>query len=392
MDNNFYQIINPITILLALGITFLISYIIGKYLNISGSFIGIIYLWHLLFMLVYLWFVSDYGGDIIGYWDDSFTNKYDFTPGTKFIISLVKIFSVLLGFDFVSTNIIFMNFGVLAILFLTRIYLDIFEGLPFKYQIFPLIIIFFPSLSYWSSSIGKDGLALLSCTLSLYYFSYNQKSLIPLVMALLMMVVVRPYIFVLMLTALFFTYLFFEKKILKKLFILGVFVFFVIMMGLILPDYYGLGENFLLHNITFSSFLGLLKSRQLYNLDGVSFYDVSSLSFFEMIFAYMYTPFFFNAPGIFGLFASIENLLLLIFIIFSLFGYKNIHSSVGAPIFLYSFIFFISLLLLFSFTTNNMGIAIRQKTMLLPFYFYCTASLIALHCKNNRFLRFNILG
>lgn len=292
MDNNFYQIINPISILFAIGITFLVSYVVGKYLNISGSFIGVIYLWHLIFMMVYLWFVSDYGGDIIGYWDDSFTSTYDFTPGTKFVVSLVKIFSVLFGFDFISTNIVFMNFGVLAILLLTRIYFDIFQNLPLKYQIFPIIIIFFPSLSYWSSSIGKDGLALLSCTLSLYYFSINRKSLIPIVMATLIMGAIRPYILAPMLTALFFTHLFFEKKIVKKFFLCGLFILVITIMGMVFPKYYGLGDNYSLYKITFSTFIKLLESRQSYNLGGVSSYDVSSLSYLEMILAYMYTPFF----------------------------------------------------------------------------------------------------
>ncbi len=385
MENNFYQMINPISILFAIGITFLVSYVVGKNLNISGSFIGILYLWHLIFMLVYLWFVSDYGGDIIGYWNDSFTNRYDFTPGTKFVVSLVKIFSVLLGFDFISTNIIFMSFGVFAILLLTRIYFDIFQNLSLKCQIFPIVIVFFPSLSYWSSSIGKDGLALLSCTLSLYYFSQINKRFIIIFLALLIMVFIRAYVALPMALAITITFFFILNKSFHKILTLfGLALIFL--LGLIfLPKVLGLSDDFSFYNINLQFIFNLFESRKNYNLDGISSYNIINFSILEMILTFMYAPIFVNSLGIFGMLASIENLILICFLLLSFLGLKHYRFHIKNPSFIYSFIFFNIMILMFSYTTTNMGIAMRQKTMLLPFYFYLTCISIAFCCSRNVF-------
>jgi hypothetical protein len=84
------------------------------------------------------------------------------------------------------------------------------------------------------------------------------------------------------------------------------------------------------------------------------------------MFAYLFRPLFFDARNALALIVSVENLLMLVlFIVFFLPSASSMFKDSSFTM-RYNVIFCLSTLILLSLTTNNLGIAIRQKTMILP--------------------------
>jgi hypothetical protein len=94
--------------------------------------------------------------------------------------------------------------------------------------------------------------------------------------------------------------------------------------------------------------------------------NLASMTLPEQMFAYLFRPLFFDATSALSLIVSIENLFMLL--LFIKFFVPSAAEMIKDSSFTmrYNFIFFLSTLILLSMTTNNLGIAVRQKTMILP--------------------------
>ena len=355
----------------ALTISIAVSFFFGKLLELRSSLVAIIFAEHFAMLFVYINFVSIYGGDLIGYWNNSIEFEYDFTPGTKFITSLVKVVSFFVGYDFWATNIVFMTFGVLAVELLAKILLDLNNSHVYKNNFTIAAMILFPSLHYWSSSIGKDGLALLSITLYIYAISHQKyKRLLFIVLSLVIMLFTRVYVVAIMILLLGLCELSSNNSVKIKLFIFVMLLLSAIFAMIAIPQYYELGEKYNVENIDFIAIQNLFSERENYNTDGVSSYAISNLSIIERMLSYMYRPFFVDAPGIYGLLASLENIFLVSLSVRSLLNIRTYFLNPKNLVFWNLIFLFIVLLLMLSYTTANMGIAMRQKTMILPCFMY----------------------
>ncbi len=132
------------------------------------------YLWgyHLLFCLIFWYYVNNYGGDALIYWQiqPGQLQKYlSQGPGTGFMFVLNYPLVIHLGLSFLSGSILYASVGFLGFLFL---YLSIVEIIETNIRVasinfFPFIL-FLPNLHFWSSGVSKDSLIFFGIGLFLF--------------------------------------------------------------------------------------------------------------------------------------------------------------------------------------------------------------------------------
>jgi len=229
------------------------------------------------------------------------------------------------------------------------------------------VLLFLPGVSFWTSAIGKDSLMffLLSCLLYCLV-SWRKGGRLFFVFSLLLALIfmIRPHIFLMVSfcygAAYFFSFSSAGKGKYLVLFPLLSVAFFSLPMVL---DYVGLAE------VSFESAENYVEKRQSYNQEGGGAIDISSSGPFYALFSYMFRPLFYDASNFLSLIASVENLIYLFVFISGLFMLKGRFSKLTVELRFCVFLIAVFWLVL-GMTTSNLGIALRQKMMIFPFYVY----------------------
>ncbi len=349
---------------------FLLVSIFSKKLNNNFFIIISIYLWHSFFSLLYIFYLFSNKGDALKYYERSLNEFHTYNAfGSKFVVSFTSIFSNFFSFSYITVFLIYNILGTIGLILLY----DVFEKNKIKNNFINkfliLIIIFIPSLSFWSSAIGKDVFAFLSVTI-LVWTIYNYHGNIYLkYFSLLLMCLVRPHygipgIFIFYVCDLFIINNN-KKNIALKLtsfIIIAISIPFVLNFALKFIGYYQV-TNF--NTLTYEGFLNFLEVRSRYE-GSDSYYDSSSFFYLNKILHLLFGPFIFNTNSFFQIISSIENMIILLILIYFIFLKLNKSISLPrgnlVPLILYGYF----ILHFLSITTSNFGIANRHKWMVLP--------------------------
>ena len=140
-----------------------LSLLLSKWLKISTKMGVFLYIWHTVFSFIYFNYILNYGGDAFDYYLKSLTIDNNETLqgyylGSGMIVRLVEPFSSLLTMPFIAVNLLFNIFGSIGLLafYASLMYAVGDRG---KYgKILARIIVLLPSISYWTSAVGKDSL------------------------------------------------------------------------------------------------------------------------------------------------------------------------------------------------------------------------------------------
>lgn len=363
-----------IFIILSIGVV--ITLISSKIFSLPPQRAIVLFIWHTFFSFVYVWYVSEFGGDAIYYYDEAQKDNYSFGHSTRFIIFISTFFYQLANLSFFSMGILFGIFGIIGLLAFDASLRCVTKDAPKKIKLLATLIVFMPSVSFWSSGLGKDSIVFTAINLILWAsLNLNKRKLI-LIFGIVSLFLIRPHIAVLLLLA-------FSPAILmtKNLnfstssiffFILVVIIIIIIPIGL---DVVGFDQDLTLENVM--HYLDERKEYNWKNWDGGI--DISSMSPPMQIFTYLFRPLPFEARNIFTLLTSLENVFLMYLFVMGLFS-KFYGQRVSVSPHLYSSFFWlysITVLILFSMTTANFGISVRQKWMFLPFLIVLFISYIA---------------
>ena len=99
-----------------------------------------------------------------------------------------------------------------------------------------------------------------------------------------------------------------------------------------------------------------------------------------LLFSYLFRPSIFEVNNLFYMIVAIDNLMIFLFVIYRLFFCIKFKFKISSDIVLISLIYFTITLVLFTLTSTNLGIALRQKWMILPFLII----LLSDNYKNNK--------
>lgn len=293
-----------------------------------------------------------------------------FGTSTTFIDFLSYPFINFLGFNYEMMMVLFAWMGYLGFVYA---YLFFRENIPLKISVFKnfdllTLILFFPNMHFWTASLGKGAPIFLGLMLFAYAIKSTKSRLMTLILGSILIYFIRPHVFLFVAVGTLLGYMSGKEKI---SFGRKSFIYIVMIGGLWLAQDQILGiaglegsENLV------EGFEDFSEDRSESLSSSGSGVDMASYPLPVKLFTFWFRPLFFDAPGILGLITSVENLMYLLlfvkilkkdFIIFI----KN--STIVVKMSLV--VFFLSSFAM-TFVMSNLGIIMRQKSMVMYFAFF----------------------
>lgn len=333
-------------------------------------------LWfHLSFFVIYFIYSIVNGSDGEIYyleatyiWEDDWITN--FKTGTKFI-SFFAAPLVQLGLSYPSMMLVFAWMGYIGFVYA---YLYFKENIPINIKVFKrfdllTLLLFLPNMHFWTASLGKGSMIFMGLMLFTYSVKFPQKRIIPLIIGGFFIYMVRPHVMLFVLVGVMVGILFGKGKTsigIKLLVIVASLGFLVAASSSILAV--AKLENS--ENVVddFEDFTQASASRLESSADsGVS---MSSYPLPLKLFTFWFRPLFIDSPGIVGQFSSFENLIYLL-LFAKIFNMRFVRFILKAPymVKMSAIVFLLSSFAL-TFVMSNLGIIMRQKSMVMYFGFF----------------------
>jgi len=368
----------PITIIFLIIILWIIvNFYRSKYELPSTNYIWLLFFVHQLLAIAYLVNALFSPSDSKRYFQvasssENWSSLFD--TGTNFITFLEWPLVNIIRLDYISSMFIFSFLGFIGILLF---YLSAKEnenlqkGQNFKFGILEILFLL-PNLHFWTSSIGKGSVIILGLGLLVYGLNRFNVRFFQILLGLALVYFVRPHIILSFFFAIIFAITFLKSGLSNGL------KLFIVVCSLLL--FYLLNDNVLeyaeLENLNvFDS--EVLTKRSTSLTSATSGFDINSYSLPMKLFTFWFRPLFIDSPNILGIFVSFENLFYFyLFFALLFYGPKNFGQLNGWYRILIIMFFLTSIIL--SQVTGNMGIAIRQKSQIMPLFFIVVAKILTL--------------
>ena len=331
-----------------------------------------IFIWHFSFSLIYFFYVSIYGGDTNGYLEyakgySEFKKMRPFVlgSGSSLIYNMVYFLHNTLKLDLLNIISIFNFIGFVGLIYLFKTLKDISSEIFINNLLIknlPYLIIFIPSLSFWTSGIGKEPFVFLSVSLFLYSINRKKLNYFTLLLAFLILFLVRWQFSLIMLIATLFIFKIKDiPRILKNIKIVGFLGVSFLLINMFTAYFFDF------HAFKLDPIINAIYDKQTSNEGGnlVNF-DNNILT---IISNYLFAPI--NFKNTLFTIASLENIYLIIIILLLLVNFKK-NNLRNLNLALLSFV--ILFLSTIPFATFNIGIAMRQKWFVLVTIFVLLAS------------------
>jgi hypothetical protein len=368
--------------------------LIRKHDFFSTKKMNYLFFYHLFFGAIYYTYALFNPSDSKRYFERPQDNNYDwidyFNTGTPFIDFLTWPFIRVFSFNYEMMMLLFVWFGYLGFVFA---YLFFRENITVKVKVFRYfdlltLILFFPNMHFWTASLGKGAPIFLGLMLFAYGIKKIKSRIIILLFGSILIYFIRPHVFMFVAVGTVLGYMsgkekisFWKKSLIYVSLIGGLILVQDTILGVAgLEGSEDLVEEFENFSEDRSKELGKSGS-------GVS---MSSYPLPLKLFTFWFRPLFFDAPGILGLITSVENfiyLLLFIKIIKKDFVKFIINSNIIVKM---SLVVFLLSSFAMTFVMSNLGIIMRQKSMVMYFAFFVIYYYLA-QKKYNKFLKLRSL-
>lgn len=344
-----------------------------KHKFFSKGLMNKLFWYHILFLVIYYIYSVFNRSDSILYfhrpqyrWDSWFDY---FGTSTTFIDFLSWPFINLLGFNYEMMMVLYAWFGYMGFLYA---YLFFRENIPLKVKVlnvdFLTLVLFLPNMHFWTASLGKGAPIFMGLMMFAYAIKKPKFRWITLILGSVLTYYIRPHVFLFIAAGAVAGYMTGKEKIAfwKKLLV-----------------YVGMIGSLILVQDTILGVAGLNESEDLvegfedFSTDRAnelgksgSGVDITNYPLPVKLFTFWFRPLFFDAPGFLGLIVSAENLIYL-FLFFKILKKDFLKFLRKSPITVKMSLttFFLSSLAL-SFVMSNLGIIMRQKSMVMYFLFF----------------------
>ena len=188
-----------------------------------------LYIYHTLYSLFYFLYSLSNSADSFGYYQAGVGGIYTFFPGTPFVESICSLLYSVFHLSYLSTFLFFNIIGTLALFIFYLLIISISIHSSSLFRKYSFLLIYFPSVSFWSAAIGKDVFSFLSINLAIWsLLSFQTRKGLALI-SFLLMFFVRPHMAFILLFAFALSILFFRPiSLYKRLFILSLISLFSI--------------------------------------------------------------------------------------------------------------------------------------------------------------------
>ncbi|MCG9970415.1 hypothetical protein [Christiangramia crocea] len=354
------------------------QFIFGKleseHLFFSRKLMNKLFVYHIFFGIVYYIYALFNPSDSKRYFEIPFNSTkgwFDyFGTETTFIDFISYPFINGLGFSYEMMMLLFTWIGYWGFVFG---FLFFKENIPQKVTVFKRIdlltlILFFPNMHFWSASLGKGAPIFFGLMLFAYSIGKIKERKLGLIISSLLVFAIRPHMFLLLCIGGLYGLYFGKNMISIKNKVIGG---LAILVGLLLIHEHILAVVNLNHSTNlWADFLAFSSNRSEALSSATSGLNMAGYSLPEKIFTFWFRPLFLDAPGFLGLIVSIENFIYILlfakllrmnFIKF----WRNAPSHVKSCLMI-----FMLTSIAMTFIMSNLGIMIRQKTMIMYFMFF----------------------
>jgi hypothetical protein len=332
-----------------------------------------LFLYHLLFFIIYYTYARFNASDSKVYYHDALYYEGDlmnlFTTGTKFIL-FVTTFLVRIGFSYLSLMFFFSWVGYVGFVFA---YLFFRENITINVTVFKKydllnLLLFLPNMHFWTASLGKGSLIFMGLMIFIYALRFPQKRIVALLIGGFFVYMIRPHVMLFVLVGIMVGILTGRSRI-------GVGVKFLVL--LVSVGFLYLAQNSILgvanlegsENVfaDFDQFASDQSRRLLSTDSGV---DMSNYPLPFKFFTFWFRPLFVDSPGLLGIFSSAENLIYLL-LFAKIANRRFLRFIIKAPYLVKtSLIIFVLTSFALTFVMANLGIIMRQKSMVMYFGFF----------------------
>ena len=335
--------------------------------------LNVLYFYHIFFYGVYTWYASSNPSDSTGYYNivENFDGSWFelFGTDTRFIHFMSYPFAQI-GFTY---DMLMFTFSWLGYLGFFYAYLFFRENIPLKIKVFKSVdfltlILFFPNMHFWTASLGKGAPIFLGLMIFTYAIIHPKGRIFLIILSSIIIFYIRPHVFMFMAVGAVLGYMSGKEKVAfwKKALLYITLIGTLLLVQDQILAVMGLQNS---ENLV-EDFQELSEKRAGDLSEAGSGVDMSSYSLPFKLFTFWFRPLFIDAPSMLGLITSVENLIYLILFvkILSKDFLKFLKRSPSAV--KMSFVVFFMTSFAMTFVMSNLGLIMRQKSMVMYFLFF----------------------
>ena len=283
---------------------------------------------------------------------------------THFVVYITQAVKSVIGGSYLDYFLLYQAVGFFGVALLMRTFEEIYEGLGTSQPPYAFLILLVPSIHYWSSAPGKDGLFFLGTILILWAMMHMRVRYRALAIGLLLQFCIRPHIAMITFAALAATSIRDQQIRLS----LRVLLFLVSLVGVA----FALAQiraTFQIDLVNADVLSDVLAGREaVLESEEAGRTAVVDASYPERVLGLLFRPFFFDASGAMALVVSLENAVLLLMVGILVYRARAVAALVkSVSYFRFALYSSVLILLLLAIGYYNVGLGVRQKTtMILP--------------------------
>ena len=345
----------------------------NKFAFFDKKLMNRLYWYHLVFFIIYFTYATFEASDSKEYYYKASVINEDwsslFLTGTKFIV-FVATPLVQFGLSYISVMLIFAWTGYVGFVFA---YLFFKENITINVTVFKKydllkLLLFLPNMHFWTVSLGKGSLIFMGLMLFAYALRFPQKRIFALLLGGFLVYMIRPHVMLFVLVGVMVGIITGKSKLGAgiKLLILAVSIAFLITAKSSILSVAKLQDS---ENVVqdFDQFALEQSGRLETSGSGV---QMSSYPLPLKFFTFWFRPLFVDSPGVLGMFSSAENLIYLL-LFAKIANRRFLRFITKAPYLVKtSLIIFVLTSFALTFVMSNLGIMMRQKSMVMYFGFF----------------------
>jgi hypothetical protein len=330
-----------------------------------GAFYVILAIYHIIFMFLYYDLTESNGSDAAYYYTFGSMTVDNWPISTFFVLVLAAFFRDVLGATLLDEFFIFQIAGYIGVILIIKTLGDVAPKLSGWRRFILPAVAFSPGLHFWSVALGKDSLALMALGLICKGLASDNISRPLIVAGLFLIFMVRPHVGVVEGGCLVLATAILSNRTSVNMRVTAVIggAFALVIGGAILLTFLGIQEG---DSDQLTSYIDKLQNG---NQLATSAIDTASLIFPLRMAAFLFLPLFFDATNLNGLVLSLDNALTVSLAIYCMFNLKPLWTAArDSYIVGFGVSALILLTALLAFTSSNIGLAARQKMMVVPFF------------------------
>lgn len=327
---------------------------------------------HIGVSIYYYIYTNNAFADARGYYYDP-QNEYiePFTVGTVATFKIVHFLKSSIHASYFDCFLIFQSVGFAGLLILARVFKEIEEKIGVEDRNGYLLLLFLPTVLFWTSAIGKDAPLFFAISVAVWSMLRLRHRFLFFCFAVGVMVLFRAHIALITMSAVAAAAFFEGRSSLGRR--VGLMMVALIGVWLVIGP---AQRTINFDQKSVSSITTYIEQQQSIYATAGGTTAVIHAPFIVRIVSLLFRPFFFDARGILGFVPSVENVGTVLVVIYTLAHWRNL-AHLARRVFFIRFTLMFSALLLFSLALvyYNVGLGLRERVMAYPMIF---STLVAL--------------